>query len=38
MKKERFEAITDAILAIISTLMVLEIKIGVKRVKQFGTF
>jgi len=28
MKKERFEAIMDAILAIISTLMVLEIKIG----------
>ncbi|HNP33702.1 MAG TPA: TMEM175 family protein [Flavobacterium sp.] len=27
MKKERFEAITDAVLAIIITLMVLEIKI-----------
>lgn len=28
MRKERFEAITDAILAIISTLMMLEIKLG----------
>ncbi|SDD70950.1 TMEM175 family protein [Niabella drilacis] len=28
MRKERFEAITDAILAIIATLIVLEIKLG----------
>ncbi|WP_447642100.1 MULTISPECIES: TMEM175 family protein [Chitinophagaceae] len=28
MGKERFEAITDAILAIIATLMLLEIKLG----------
>lgn len=28
MRKERFEAITDAILAIIATLMLLEIKLG----------
>lgn len=28
MRKERFEAISDAVLAIIATLMVLEIKVG----------